>query len=52
MKKIALPDWATCFSLSCKSQLIAVGSKGKLTMMHLHMVPVKKLDVNLEHVCN
>ncbi|TKS89948.1 WD repeat-containing protein 90 [Collichthys lucidus] len=27
IKKIALPHWATCFSLSCKSQLIAVGSK-------------------------
>ncbi|XP_031699208.1 WD repeat-containing protein 90 isoform X1 [Anarrhichthys ocellatus] len=30
MKKIALPDWATCFSLSCKSQLIAVGSKERV----------------------
>ena len=30
IKKIALPHWATCFSLSSKSQLIAVGSKGKL----------------------
>uniref|UniRef100_A0AAQ4Q091 WD repeat domain 90 n=1 Tax=Gasterosteus aculeatus aculeatus TaxID=481459 RepID=A0AAQ4Q091_GASAC len=30
MKKIDLPDWATCFSLSRKSPLIAVGSKGKL----------------------
>ncbi|XP_068438690.1 WD repeat-containing protein 90 [Clinocottus analis] len=30
MKKIALPDWATSFSLSCKSQLIAVGSKERV----------------------
>ncbi|XP_054455160.1 WD repeat-containing protein 90 isoform X2 [Anoplopoma fimbria] len=30
IKKIALPDWATCFSLSCKSQLIAVGSKERM----------------------
>ncbi|XP_032358084.1 WD repeat-containing protein 90 isoform X2 [Etheostoma spectabile] len=30
IKKIALPDWATCLSLSCKSQLIAVGSKGRV----------------------
>ncbi|KAM6898195.1 WD repeat-containing protein 90 [Lycodopsis pacificus] len=30
MKKIALLDWATCFSLSCKSQLIAVGSKERV----------------------
>uniref|UniRef100_A0A8C9YSR5 WD repeat-containing protein 90 n=1 Tax=Sander lucioperca TaxID=283035 RepID=A0A8C9YSR5_SANLU len=30
IKKIALPDWATCLSLSCKSQLIAVGSKERV----------------------
>ncbi|XP_040923164.1 WD repeat-containing protein 90 [Toxotes jaculatrix] len=30
MKKIALPDWATCFSLSSKSQLVAVGSKERV----------------------
>uniref|UniRef100_A0A3Q3MJ41 WD repeat domain 90 n=1 Tax=Labrus bergylta TaxID=56723 RepID=A0A3Q3MJ41_9LABR len=30
IKKIALPHWATCFSLSCKSQLIAVGSKERV----------------------
>ncbi|TNN42767.1 WD repeat-containing protein 90 [Liparis tanakae] len=30
VKKIALPDWATCLSLSCKSQLIAVGSKDRV----------------------
>ncbi|XP_049916646.1 WD repeat-containing protein 90 isoform X3 [Epinephelus moara] len=30
IKKIALPDWATCFSLSCKNQLIAVGSKERV----------------------
>ncbi|XP_056285490.1 WD repeat-containing protein 90 isoform X2 [Pseudoliparis swirei] len=30
VKKIALSDWATCFSLSCKSQLIAVGSKERV----------------------
>ncbi|KAM4623838.1 WD repeat-containing protein 90 [Polymixia lowei] len=27
IKKIALPDWATCFSLSSKTRLIAVGSR-------------------------
>lgn len=59
VKTVALPHWATCFSLSSKSQLIAVGSKGKLRccifMMHLHMGPVKKVDSSsgsLEHVCN
>ncbi|XP_041818547.1 WD repeat-containing protein 90 [Chelmon rostratus] len=30
IKKIALPHWATCFSLSCKSHLIAVGSKERV----------------------
>lgn len=30
IKTIALPDWATCLSLSCHSQLIAVGSKGRV----------------------
>nr|CBN81308.1 WD repeat-containing protein 90 [Dicentrarchus labrax] len=30
IKKIALPHWATCFSLSCKSQLLAVGSKERV----------------------
>ncbi|KAM8730726.1 WD repeat-containing protein 90 isoform 2-T2 [Acanthopagrus schlegelii] len=30
IKKIALPNWATCFSLSCRSQLIAVGSKERV----------------------
>ncbi|XP_070708545.1 WD repeat-containing protein 90 [Pempheris klunzingeri] len=30
IKKIALPHWATCFSLSCKDQLIAVGSKERV----------------------
>uniref|UniRef100_A0AAQ4RJH5 WD repeat domain 90 n=1 Tax=Gasterosteus aculeatus aculeatus TaxID=481459 RepID=A0AAQ4RJH5_GASAC len=30
MKKIDLPDWATCFSLSRKSPLIAVGSKARV----------------------
>lgn len=30
IKKIALPHWATCISLSCKSQLIAVGSKERV----------------------
>ncbi|XP_044194216.1 WD repeat-containing protein 90 isoform X1 [Thunnus albacares] len=30
IKKIALPHWATCFSLSSKSQLIAVGSKERV----------------------
>uniref|UniRef100_A0A3Q3FLA8 WD repeat domain 90 n=1 Tax=Labrus bergylta TaxID=56723 RepID=A0A3Q3FLA8_9LABR len=33
IKKIALPHWATCFSLSCKSQLIAVGSKRVLKLI-------------------
>ncbi|KAF7661567.1 hypothetical protein LDENG_00259130 [Lucifuga dentata] len=30
IKKIALTHWATCFSLSSKSQLIAVGSKERV----------------------
>ncbi|XP_059181241.1 WD repeat-containing protein 90 [Centropristis striata] len=30
IKKIALPSWATCFSLSCKNELIAVGSKERV----------------------
>ncbi|XP_068614509.1 WD repeat-containing protein 90-like [Brachionichthys hirsutus] len=30
IKKIALPHWATCISLSSKSQLIAVGSKERV----------------------
>uniref|UniRef100_UPI0037E729E7 WD repeat-containing protein 90 n=1 Tax=Semicossyphus pulcher TaxID=241346 RepID=UPI0037E729E7 len=30
IKKVALPHWATCFSLSCKSQLVAVGSKERV----------------------
>ncbi|KAM8837306.1 WD repeat-containing protein 90 isoform 1-T1 [Spinachia spinachia] len=30
VKKIALPDWATCFSLSGESPLIAVGSKDRV----------------------
>ncbi|XP_053269712.1 WD repeat-containing protein 90 isoform X1 [Pleuronectes platessa] len=30
IKKIALPHWATCFGLSSKSQLIAVGSKERV----------------------
>ncbi|XP_077358986.1 WD repeat-containing protein 90 isoform X2 [Festucalex cinctus] len=30
IKKIALPHWATCFSLSSKSQLIALGSKERV----------------------
>ncbi|XP_061665809.1 WD repeat-containing protein 90 isoform X2 [Syngnathoides biaculeatus] len=30
IKKIALPHWATCFSLSPKSQLIALGSKERV----------------------
>uniref|UniRef100_A0A3Q3IDR4 WD repeat domain 90 n=1 Tax=Monopterus albus TaxID=43700 RepID=A0A3Q3IDR4_MONAL len=30
LSPVALPDWVTCLSLSSKSQLIAVGSKGKL----------------------
>ncbi|KAL6095179.1 wdr90 [Pungitius sinensis] len=30
MKKITLPDWAACFSLSRKSPLIAVGSKERV----------------------
>uniref|UniRef100_H2UQ97 WD repeat domain 90 n=1 Tax=Takifugu rubripes TaxID=31033 RepID=H2UQ97_TAKRU len=30
IKKISLPHWISCLSLSCKSQLIAVGSQGKL----------------------
>lgn len=34
IKKISLPHWATCFSLSSKSQLIAVGSKGKVWVNH------------------
>ncbi|TMS21879.1 Mitochondrial Rho GTPase 2 [Larimichthys crocea] len=37
IKKIALPHWATCFSLSCKSQLIAVGSKAKVGKTSLIM---------------
>lgn len=35
IKKIALPHWASCFSLASKNQLIAVGSKGTF-------VPCKK----------
>nr|XP_057917684.1 WD repeat-containing protein 90 isoform X3 [Doryrhamphus excisus] len=30
IKKITLPHWATCFSLSSKSQLIALGSKERV----------------------
>ncbi|XP_049615382.1 WD repeat-containing protein 90 isoform X4 [Syngnathus scovelli] len=30
IKKIALPHWVTCFSLSSKSQLIALGSKERV----------------------
>uniref|UniRef100_A0A3Q1IQX2 WD repeat-containing protein 90 n=1 Tax=Anabas testudineus TaxID=64144 RepID=A0A3Q1IQX2_ANATE len=30
IKKIALPHWVTCFSLSPKSQLLAVGSKERV----------------------
>ncbi|XP_054624683.1 WD repeat-containing protein 90 isoform X2 [Dunckerocampus dactyliophorus] len=30
IKKIALPHWATCFSLSSKSQMIALGSKERV----------------------
>ncbi|GLD57492.1 WD repeat-containing protein 90 [Lates japonicus] len=30
IKKIALPHWATCFDLSSKSQLVAVGSKERV----------------------
>ncbi|XP_061562423.1 WD repeat-containing protein 90 isoform X2 [Phycodurus eques] len=30
IKKMALPHWATCFSLSSKSQLIALGSKERV----------------------
>ncbi|XP_061823595.1 WD repeat-containing protein 90 isoform X2 [Nerophis lumbriciformis] len=30
IKKIAMPHWATCFSLSSKSQLIALGSKERV----------------------
>ncbi|KAM7381807.1 hypothetical protein PAMA_012590 [Pampus argenteus] len=30
IKKIAVPHWVTCFSLSSKSQLIAVGSKERV----------------------
>ncbi|XP_039991620.1 WD repeat-containing protein 90 isoform X3 [Xiphias gladius] len=30
IKKIALPHWVTCFGLSSKSQLIAVGSKERV----------------------
>ncbi|KAI3365641.1 hypothetical protein L3Q82_010722 [Scortum barcoo] len=37
IKKIALPHWATCMSLSCKSQLIAVGSKARVGKTSLIM---------------
>nr|XP_046233487.1 WD repeat-containing protein 90 isoform X2 [Scatophagus argus] len=30
IKKVALPHWATCFSLSCQSHLVAVGSKERV----------------------
>ncbi|XP_056222733.1 WD repeat-containing protein 90 [Seriola aureovittata] len=30
IKKVALPHWATCFSLSSKSQVVAVGSKERV----------------------
>lgn len=30
IKKIAMPHWVSCLSLSCKSALVAVGSQGKV----------------------
>ncbi|XP_029702490.1 WD repeat-containing protein 90 isoform X2 [Takifugu rubripes] len=33
IKKISLPHWISCLSLSCKSQLIAVGSQERVVKM-------------------
>uniref|UniRef100_A0A3B4T9G9 WD repeat domain 90 n=1 Tax=Seriola dumerili TaxID=41447 RepID=A0A3B4T9G9_SERDU len=33
IKKVALPHWATCFGLSSKSQVVAVGSKRVLKLI-------------------
>lgn len=42
IKKIAMPHWVSCVSLSCKSELIAVGSQGtqvcSISIMFLFMI--------------